>query len=81
MAVCIPPGALNGIKRYYVLCTRDLAIPVELQRRMIAENECAEVIELDTDHTPQLSMTKELAEALDRFAAHLSAGTGRVATS
>ena len=79
-AVRIPPRALNGINRYYVLCTRDLAIPAPLQRRMIAENECADVIELDTDHTPQLSMTSELAEALDRFAAHSSAGTGRVAT-
>jgi hypothetical protein len=35
---------------------------------MIAENTCADVIELETDHTPQLSMTNELAKALHRFA-------------
>jgi len=35
---------------------------------MIAENACAGVVELDTDHTPQLSMTDELAEALHGFA-------------
>jgi hypothetical protein len=41
---------------------------------MVAENMCADVIELDTDHTPQLSMTNELAKALHRFATHSSAG-------
>jgi hypothetical protein len=50
-----------------------------LQRRMVAENPCADVIELDTDHTPQLSMTNELAKALHRFATHSSAGAGRLA--
>jgi pimeloyl-ACP methyl ester carboxylesterase len=75
--VSIPPGALDGINRYYVLCTRDRAIPPPLQRRMIAENVCADVIELDTDHTPHLSMPDELALALDRFATHASAGAGR----
>jgi pimeloyl-ACP methyl ester carboxylesterase len=71
--VSIPLGALDNIKRYYVVCTRDRAIPLPLQRRMIAENACADVVELDTDHTPQLSMTDELAKALNRFAAHVSA--------
>jgi len=79
VAVSIPRGALNGINRYYVLCTRDRAIPPPLQRRMIAENTCADVIELDTDHTPQLSMTNELAKALHRFATHSSASAGRLA--
>jgi pimeloyl-ACP methyl ester carboxylesterase len=68
--VSIPSGALDAISRYYVVCTRDQAIPPALQRRMIAENPCADVVELDTDHTPQLSMTDELAQALDRFARH-----------
>ena len=71
--VSIPPGALDGINRYFVLCARDQAIPPRLQRRMAAENACVDVVELDTDHTPHLSMPKELAEALDRFAAHASA--------
>jgi pimeloyl-ACP methyl ester carboxylesterase len=75
--VSIPDGALDGIPRYYVLCKRDRAIPPQLQRRMIAENPCADVVELDTDHTPQLSMTADLAAALQRFAAH-SAGVNRL---
>jgi len=70
--VSIPPGALDGIRRYYVLCTRDQAIPPALQRRMIAENPFADVVELNTDHTPHLSMTSELATALHRFAAESS---------
>jgi pimeloyl-ACP methyl ester carboxylesterase len=74
--VSIPLGALDGIKRYYVVCTRDRAIPAPLQRRMIAENVCADVVELNTDHTPQLSMTDELAKALYRFATHSSRPAG-----
>ena len=81
VAVSIPPKALNGINRYYVLCTRDRAIPPPLQRRMVAENPCADVIELDTDHTPQLSMTNELAKSLHQFATHSSAGAGKARTS
>jgi pimeloyl-ACP methyl ester carboxylesterase len=68
--VSIPAGALDGIDRYYVLCRQDRSIPPALQRRMIAENPCADVVELDTDHTPQLSATAQLAEALDRFASN-----------
>lgn len=75
--VSIPPGALSGIPRYYVRCLRDRAIPVALQRRMSAEVACAEVIELDTDHTPQLSATEQLADALEHFASHLARSAGR----
>jgi pimeloyl-ACP methyl ester carboxylesterase len=70
--VSIPSGVLAGIPRYRVLCLRDRAIPLPLQRRMSREIACAEVIELDTDHTPQLSMPVQLADALDRFAAHFA---------
>jgi pimeloyl-ACP methyl ester carboxylesterase len=68
--VSIPAGALDGISRYYVLCTKDRAIPVALQRRMIAENAITNVVELDTDHTPHLSMTDALNDALQQFAHH-----------
>jgi pimeloyl-ACP methyl ester carboxylesterase len=58
-----------GIPRTYVHCTHDRAIPPPLQRRMIAAAGCSPVIELDTDHVPQLSRTDELAEALHQLAA------------
>jgi pimeloyl-ACP methyl ester carboxylesterase len=72
--VSIPAGVLDGIKQYTVVCTRDRAIPPALQRRMSEENACADVVEIDTDHTPQLSRPEELAKALDRFAQHVARG-------
>ncbi len=66
--VSIPDAALDGIPRFYVLCTRDRAIPEALQRRMIRECGCDHVVEIDTDHTPQLSQTKKLADAMQQFA-------------
>jgi pimeloyl-ACP methyl ester carboxylesterase len=79
--VSIPRGALDHIKRCYVICTQDRAIPPALQRRMIRENPCAEVVELSTDHTPQLSKTEELAVALHQFAAHASVPATQPATN
>jgi hypothetical protein len=70
--VSIPVGALDGISRYYVVCKKDRAIPSALQRRMIAENAISNVVELDTDHTPHLSMTGPLANALQQFAHHVT---------
>jgi hypothetical protein len=51
-----------------VLTKQDNSIPVALQRRMIAEHPCAQVVELDTDHAPQLSATDELVAALAELA-------------
>jgi pimeloyl-ACP methyl ester carboxylesterase len=66
--VSIAEGAIDGIPRFYVLCTHDRAIPEALQRRMIREHKCDVVVELTTDHTPHLSQTKQLAEAMQHFA-------------
>ena len=66
--------AAGAIPRCYVLCTRDSAIPPALQRRMIAEHPCADVVEIDTDHTPYLSAPGALLAALERFAALVDGG-------
>jgi pimeloyl-ACP methyl ester carboxylesterase len=63
--------AFDAIPRCYVLCTRDRAIPPPLQRLMASRAGCIEVIELDTDHSPQLSATDELSEVLGRMATRL----------
>jgi pimeloyl-ACP methyl ester carboxylesterase len=60
--------AFDAIPRSYVLCKRDRAIPPPLQRLMLERAGCEEVIELDTDHSPHLSATAELAQALDELA-------------
>ena len=56
------------IPRVYVHCAQDHSIPPALQRRMVRESPCQEVVELDTDHSPYLSKTSELAAALKRWA-------------
>jgi pimeloyl-ACP methyl ester carboxylesterase len=72
----IPEGALDSIPRSYVLCTLDCSIPPALQRRMVAENGIADVVEIETDHTPQLSRHEELVEAIDKLVAMCSNGRG-----
>jgi pimeloyl-ACP methyl ester carboxylesterase len=63
------PG--DAVPRAYVIATQDRAIPPALQRRMVAESPCVDVVELDTDHSPMVGATSELAAALDRFTAAL----------
>jgi pimeloyl-ACP methyl ester carboxylesterase len=69
---CVAPVALNVAidpgTRAYVLCTLDRAIPPALQRRMVRESPCAEVVELATDHSPFFSAPSELTAALTRLA-------------
>jgi pimeloyl-ACP methyl ester carboxylesterase len=60
--------AAREIPRAAIVCTRDLAVPTALQRRLSSENSCREVLEIDTDHSPWLSATDELVAALDRLA-------------
>jgi pimeloyl-ACP methyl ester carboxylesterase len=67
--VRIDEAVLASIPRSYVFTARDRSIPAALQRRMIAERPCRRVIELDTDHAPQLSATHELVDALLELAA------------
>jgi pimeloyl-ACP methyl ester carboxylesterase len=67
--VSVDEAVLASIPRSYLLTRQDHAIPPALQRRMIAEHPCRRVIELDTDHAPQLSATNELVAALIDLAA------------
>ena len=52
------------IPRTYVICSKDRFVPPPLQRRMVRERRVTDVVELDTDHHPQLSRTDELARVL-----------------
>ena len=58
----------DRLPRAFVMCLRDQAVLPALQRRMVAEHPCDRVIEIDTDHSPFLSATDELVEALDSLA-------------
>jgi pimeloyl-ACP methyl ester carboxylesterase len=66
--VSIDDDVVGAIPRAYVHCLQDNSIPLALQRRMVRENACVQVLEIDTDHAPQLSATAELVDALDKLA-------------
>ena len=58
----------ENIPRSYIHCTRDQANMPPLQRRMMKERGASPVIELETDHVPQLSAPDELVRAIDELA-------------
>jgi len=62
--VAITPERAGGIERHYIACTDDRAIPIALQRRMIAESPCVTVTEIDSDHSPFICAEDELTKAL-----------------
>lgn len=52
------------VKRAYIECTEDNAIPIELQRSMQKALPCDPVVTLATDHSPFFSAPEALAKAL-----------------
>ncbi len=68
MAAMATPLALGdrfaGVRRAYVECRHDRAVPLDLQRAMQAALPCDPVFTLDTDHSPFFSAPEALAAAL-----------------
>jgi len=60
------------VKRAYIECTQDNAIPVALQRAMQQALPCKPVVTLDTDHSPFFSAPEALCRALIDIAAETS---------
>ncbi len=56
------------VRRAYVECLQDNAIPIELQRLMREALPCDPVVTLDTDHSPFYSAPAQLGDALDGIA-------------
>jgi pimeloyl-ACP methyl ester carboxylesterase len=56
------------ITRRYIFALQDLAIPLPLQRRMVASTPVDETVEIDADHMVFYSKQNELIDVLDRFA-------------
>lgn len=52
------------VKRGYIECAQDNAIPITLQRKMQQALPCAPVVTLDTDHSPFFSAPEALCRAL-----------------
>ena len=52
------------VPRVFIECLQDGAIPIEVQRQMVAEVPCETVLTLDTSHSPFFSAPEELVEHL-----------------
>ena len=62
--VTVSPANFGSVKRAYIECLQDNAIPIEVQRAMQAQLPCTPVITLDCDHSPFYSQHQKLVEAL-----------------
>ena len=60
-----PLAALPDAERTFVVCTSDYALPPEFQRRTAREELGVEPVELETGHSPMLTLPGELAALLD----------------
>lgn len=69
LAFVMPVAITNDrdIKRSYVRTLKDKALPTPLQTKMAADNNITEVVDIDSDHSPFLSHTAELAGILNKF--------------
>lgn len=63
----------GAVPRVYIECLRDRAIPLELQRAMQKLLPPAEVLQLDSGHSPFLAVPERLAELLHGVAAAYTA--------
>lgn len=57
----------DRIPRAYVICEQDRTVPPALQRRMIENSPCAEILSIDSGHVPQLSQPEKLAAILTQL--------------
>lgn len=56
------------IPRYYIECTLDRAITLNLQQEMQKQSPCRETFSIDTDHSPFFSEPEILADILEHIA-------------
>lgn len=61
-------AAFRALPRRYIRTLQDNCIKPAMQKLMLERAGCDPVIEIDTDHQPQVSRTAELVQALDRLA-------------
>jgi pimeloyl-ACP methyl ester carboxylesterase len=66
--VHVTPARFGSVRRAYIECTSDQAIPIALQRAMLVETPCEAVVSLDCDHSPFLSAPVALCDAITLLA-------------
>lgn len=60
----LTPERFGQVRRAYIECLQDHALPIDLQRRMQALLPCDPVVKMDCDHSPFLCAPEELARHL-----------------
>ena len=66
----ITPGRFGTVPRYYIECTQDRVVPIELQRQMRTMLPCHQVHTIDTGHSPFFSTPDDLVKVLDQIATY-----------
>ncbi len=72
--MCITGANFGRVPRVYIECALDNAVSPEMARKMYTEMPCAEVITMQTGHSPFLSAPQELAQHLDALARYAATG-------
>ena len=70
----ITDGNFGRVPRVYIECALDNAVSPETARAMYTALPCAEVIEMQTGHSPFMSAPEELARHLNALARYAKAG-------
>ena len=66
--ITLTPENFGSVPRAYIQCMDDHAISIELQRDMIGASPCAEVVSMNSSHSPFFSQPEQLAGILARLA-------------
>lgn len=65
------PACRDEAKLFYIYTLGDITVPVDYQKRMVQniekEGRTVETVELDTGHSPNLTATKEVVDAVVAF--------------
>lgn len=62
--VVISPDNYGSVKKVYIECLLDQAIPIAMQKRMYQNSPCDQVYTMNASHSPFLSNPRELADLL-----------------
>ena len=74
--MCTTDENYGQVPRVYIECSLDNAVSPEFARSMYSAMPCAEVIVMETGHSPFLSAPQELAQHLDGMRRHAAVSQG-----
>jgi hypothetical protein len=68
--ILVTPEKFGTVRRCYVKTSKDRAVTPRLQDAMLAKTPCAEVLTMNTSHTPFFAAPAELVTTLIQLASH-----------